>query len=502
MVMTDQELLRDHVHGKSGAFRELLERHAGLVFGVAARVTGDRSVAEEVAQDVFCLLARKAPALTGHPSLAGWLHRSATNTARAVARQHRRHERKLARFALELTEPSPSVAPDWEKIDAAIDRLPFDERTVIVLRFFEGQDYGPISAALGISETAARQRLSRALRRLQRFLGPPQAASLALAPAALNATAPPDLATAILSQLPAPVSTGGIFTTLTLMTQKQITGTATAVLLSGGLLWFGAAERQKNHRLSAEIATLRDEIASARQKAAAVASPAEAAPPAASPTAEVAALQAELAAERDKRLAAEREAQAVRDQTASLQDQVVVAYGKVSEIGTTLGSVFKEARDLVELDKQGQLDTPEGQTKMAKFLTKASSISGLSQEIIGFEDNPAEGSQFIASTFGAVFDLDQPGREKIAQFFTDQLRAAKEKELTLSHLPEHGSAEFQPWLQKRWDFFNESRGQLRELLPTDQRASFDQWVEKGGYGFKNLTLKGAPLMFSMGGDPR
>lgn len=59
-----------------------------------------------------------------------------------------------------------------------------------------------------------------------------------------------------------------------------------------------------------------------------------------------------------------------------------------------------------------------------------------------------------------------------------------------------------PWLEQRWAFFDESRSQLRELIPADKLDLFDQTVEKGGYGFKNLTLKGMPLMFSLGGDPR
>lgn len=57
-------------------------------------------------------------------------------------------------------------------------------------------------------------------------------------------------------------------------------------------------------------------------------------------------------------------------------------------------------------------------------------------------------------------------------------------------------------LEQRWAFFGESRAQLRDLIPADKQASFDQSVEEGGYGFKNMTLKGMPLMFSLGGDPR
>ncbi|MFP6858056.1 MAG: sigma factor [Roseibacillus sp.] len=49
----------------------MLDRHSGLVYGTALRVTGDPDAAEEVSQDVFVLLAWKARALTSHPSVAG-----------------------------------------------------------------------------------------------------------------------------------------------------------------------------------------------------------------------------------------------------------------------------------------------------------------------------------------------------------------------------------------------------------------------------------------------
>ncbi|MDB6135224.1 MAG: sigE 1 [Verrucomicrobiales bacterium] len=56
----------------------MVERYAGLVFGVALQRRGDRPLAEEAVRNVFADLARKAPALAGtHRPLAAWLHRCA-----------------------------------------------------------------------------------------------------------------------------------------------------------------------------------------------------------------------------------------------------------------------------------------------------------------------------------------------------------------------------------------------------------------------------------------
>ena len=84
----DAQLLRAYVHERAQeAFAELVGRHLRLVYGIALRrVGGDRGLAEDVCQEVFCDLARKARGLVGHPSLAGWLFRSARFAAGQAVR--------------------------------------------------------------------------------------------------------------------------------------------------------------------------------------------------------------------------------------------------------------------------------------------------------------------------------------------------------------------------------------------------------------------------------
>lgn len=92
----DGELLREFVEGGSEeAFRILVERHTGMVHGAALRVVHDESVAEEVTQAVFIILARKARSLTHKPVLAGWLYRTAHFVALEALRteKRRRHQR-------------------------------------------------------------------------------------------------------------------------------------------------------------------------------------------------------------------------------------------------------------------------------------------------------------------------------------------------------------------------------------------------------------------------
>ncbi|RYD29136.1 MAG: hypothetical protein EOP86_22110, partial [Verrucomicrobiaceae bacterium] len=89
-VMTpDRELLTGWVsQGDKRAFRPLVERHAGLVHGVAMRRTGgSQTLAREIGQNVFTMLARKAGSLTRHTSIASWLYRATLLEAAHQLRQ-------------------------------------------------------------------------------------------------------------------------------------------------------------------------------------------------------------------------------------------------------------------------------------------------------------------------------------------------------------------------------------------------------------------------------
>src|SRR5947208_1587632 len=72
VVMDDDELLRQYVQDRSQeAFRQLVERHLGMVFATARRMAGDAHLAEEIAQNVFTTLAQKGAAIRPPQILSG-----------------------------------------------------------------------------------------------------------------------------------------------------------------------------------------------------------------------------------------------------------------------------------------------------------------------------------------------------------------------------------------------------------------------------------------------
>jgi len=174
--MNDSDLLRQYVQGSQTALAELLKRHLNLVYGAALRQVRDPGLAEDVTQQVFIALARKAPRLLGHNVLAAWLFNVTRFTALDALKmrvRRQRHEREAAEMAAQKPPASPETS-DWTNIEPVLDhamsRLSGADRTILLLRYWQDQTTAQLAAILGISDDTARKRLSRATDRLRKLL--------------------------------------------------------------------------------------------------------------------------------------------------------------------------------------------------------------------------------------------------------------------------------------------------------------------------------------------
>ena len=177
--MDDCELLRQFAGGSREAFADLARRYADLVYSAALRQTRNSERAQDVAQAVFVLLARKAPQLRSDVILSAWLFKAVRLVAREQARADRRRvirEQKAAMMRHEATTPEPNFdeTEQWAGVspllDEGINRLPERYRVPLLLRFFEGRSFAELAAKLGLTEAAARQRVHRAISKLRTFL--------------------------------------------------------------------------------------------------------------------------------------------------------------------------------------------------------------------------------------------------------------------------------------------------------------------------------------------
>jgi len=159
---------------------QLVERYGSRVYRLAVRITGVDQDAEEVAQDALWTVVRKIHTFKGESAFGSWVYRIAANTAYEKLRARRRTTNEIA-----LDDVLPSLdadgrhfAPmeDWSsrvdelaehgelrrELTAAIDALPPDYRTALVLHDVEGVANSEIAETLGVSPSAVKSRVHRA----------------------------------------------------------------------------------------------------------------------------------------------------------------------------------------------------------------------------------------------------------------------------------------------------------------------------------------------------
>lgn len=175
----DWQLLHEYVkEGSQEAFATLVERHVNFVYSTCLREVRDAVLAEDTTQAVFLILARKAPQLRPQGAFSGWLYQTARFASRNALKQERnrqRHEQNMMQeFMDENTHPNhaPGYGKDQsfleENLHEALSALNNEQRSVVLLRFFEGKSVREVGESLGITEKAAERRLARALEKMRR----------------------------------------------------------------------------------------------------------------------------------------------------------------------------------------------------------------------------------------------------------------------------------------------------------------------------------------------
>jgi len=178
---SEAALIQRCTSGDESACAELVTIHERMVFNLALHLLGDRDEARDLSQEVFLRVFRTLPQFRGQSALRTWIYRIVINQARNRRRSWRRRHRAdqvsldthLHRAAaLESTEDS---APDRmlaqketaARLWRALERLPFDHRTALILREIDGLRYEEIAFSLGIAIGTVKSRLTRARQALR-----------------------------------------------------------------------------------------------------------------------------------------------------------------------------------------------------------------------------------------------------------------------------------------------------------------------------------------------
>jgi RNA polymerase sigma-70 factor (ECF subfamily) len=164
--------------GDSGAFEELVRRHADRLYAVVLRFVADGDEAQEVTQEAFLRAWRSIRRFEGRSAFFTWLYRIGINEAK------RRAGRRPPATVVSLDDEPVPEAPDWSEapetrsdrrdlrdvLEHAIRGLPIDYRATIILRDVEGLSTREAAEIMDLGEAAFKSRLHRARLAVRRAL--------------------------------------------------------------------------------------------------------------------------------------------------------------------------------------------------------------------------------------------------------------------------------------------------------------------------------------------
>jgi RNA polymerase sigma-70 factor (ECF subfamily) len=170
--LDDLAIVREAARGGIEALAALYDRYAGLLLGMANRMLGDRTVAEDLVQDVFMEVWRCAHAFDpSRGTVRTWL--LVRLRSRALDRlRSARHRREVMVDDVSPREPAsapedPELSPDRVRVRRALEELPEDQRLVIELSYFHGLSSSEIAEHMGSPIGTVKSRTAAALGKLR-----------------------------------------------------------------------------------------------------------------------------------------------------------------------------------------------------------------------------------------------------------------------------------------------------------------------------------------------
>jgi len=176
--ISNAELVKKSQLGDKNAFEELVRRHQELVFSLAYKLTGNRELANDVAQEAFIRAWKAIQKFRGDSTFSTWIYRITVNTAWTLRKKAKKH------YSLNIEDTQEPVVIDEKKdpeylainsdlssvLQKALDQIPVEQRIIVELKNIEGRSHKEIAEYLDISVTAAKVRLHRAHQKLRIIL--------------------------------------------------------------------------------------------------------------------------------------------------------------------------------------------------------------------------------------------------------------------------------------------------------------------------------------------
>lgn len=172
----DLQLISSVAEENPEAFEQLVRKYERRVFGTIHRYVGNDNAVEDIAQEVFLQVWRKAGQFKGKSSFSTWLYRIVTN--KCLNYREKRSIRQTLPLNDEIPENNMGLEQRYEKdneakvVRAAIDKLPKRQRMALVLSQFDGYSYKEISDIMKVSLSSVESLIFRARKNLKQELMP------------------------------------------------------------------------------------------------------------------------------------------------------------------------------------------------------------------------------------------------------------------------------------------------------------------------------------------
>lgn len=176
--ISNSELVRKSQLGDKAAFEHLVIRHQDLVFSLAYKLTGNREMANDVAQEAFIRAWKAIEKFRGDSTFSTWIYRITVNTAWTLRKKAKKHNTLNIDDTYEPIVIDEKKDPELVAINSdlssvlinALDKIPIEQRIIVELKNIEGRSHKEIADYLDISVTAAKVRLHRAHQKLRQIL--------------------------------------------------------------------------------------------------------------------------------------------------------------------------------------------------------------------------------------------------------------------------------------------------------------------------------------------
>ena len=170
-AVTDEQLIQWVADGDASCLATLFERHHRSVYQFILQITRHRAQSEDLVQDVFLRILRKAKSFRGEGSFRAWMFNIARNITFDYLRKSRRHSSDPLDDAIteeHLADPrsaeqAAAGTQQMQRVSEALAKLPAAAQEVIWLGRFEFDNYEDLGQALACNAGTARVRMHRAM---------------------------------------------------------------------------------------------------------------------------------------------------------------------------------------------------------------------------------------------------------------------------------------------------------------------------------------------------